>query len=126
MLNVILSISAGSVLGGLGRWVLSNKFNPVLAMMPLGTYLANIIAGYIIGLAVAFFSSHPTLPQNGGCLLSRVLRCVIDILDLLTRDCAGFPGGRIHHGMAEIALHVLSSLLMTWLGLLTWQVLQHR
>ncbi|EBS5795623.1 fluoride efflux transporter CrcB, partial [Salmonella enterica subsp. enterica serovar Saintpaul] len=34
MLNVILSISAGSVLGGLGRWVLSNKFNPVLAMMP--------------------------------------------------------------------------------------------
>ena len=32
----------------------------------------------------------------------------------------------IHHGMAEIALHVLSSLLMTWLGLLTWQVLQHR
>ena len=50
MLNVILSISAGSVLGGLGRWVLSNKFNPVLAMMPLGTYLANIIAGYIAGL----------------------------------------------------------------------------
>lgn len=64
MLNVILSISAGSVLGGLGRWVLSNKFNPVLAMMPLGTYLANIIAGYIIGLAVAFFSSHPTLPAE--------------------------------------------------------------
>lgn len=56
MLKLILAISVGSVVGGLLRWFLSLKLNILAFAIPLGTLLANLVAGYIIGFAIAFFN----------------------------------------------------------------------
>src|SRR5690625_1863143 len=61
MIKALLSIVLGASLGGLLRWGLSVKFNALWSVMPLGTYLANVIAGYVAGLALAFFSHLPSL-----------------------------------------------------------------
>src|SRR5690625_6837141 len=61
MYKTWFSISLGSALGGLLRWFLSVRFNHIWAMMPMGTYLANIIAGYLAGLAIAFFIQIPSI-----------------------------------------------------------------
>src|SRR5690625_6082131 len=61
MIKALLSIVLVSSLGGLLRWGLSVKFNALWSVMPLGTYLANVIAGYVAGLGLAFFSHLPSL-----------------------------------------------------------------
>src|SRR5215217_94756 len=64
MIASVLSISAGASIGALLRWLLAGRFNPLHPALPIGTLAANLIGGYLIGVAVAFFANHPELsPQ---------------------------------------------------------------
>ena len=63
MLSVV-SISLGASCGALLRWVLGTRLNHLLPAMPLGTLAANLIGGYLIGIAVEFFGKHPSLCRN--------------------------------------------------------------
>jgi CrcB protein len=63
----VLAIALGASFGALLRWVLGNQLNALFPFLPPGTLAANLLGGYLIGLAVAFFATHPTLPPNGGC-----------------------------------------------------------
>jgi hypothetical protein len=53
------------------------RLNPVFPTIPLGTLAANLIGGYVIGLAVAFFAVKTELPplQPGSEYLPCALRC---------------------------------------------------
>jgi CrcB protein len=64
MFASVLSISVGAALGALLRWVLAVRFNPSSPGLPLGTLAANLIGGYVIGLAVAYFAERPDLPPQ--------------------------------------------------------------
>jgi CrcB protein len=57
----LLAIAAGAALGAWLRWGLAYWLNPRVASLPLGTLAANLIGGYLIGLAVGAFASHPSL-----------------------------------------------------------------
>ena len=57
MLSTVLAISVGAGLGALLRWQLGLKLNALFPTLPPGTLVANIVGGYIIGLAVAYFAS---------------------------------------------------------------------
>src|SRR4051812_49705805 len=59
MLASIFSISAGASLGALLRWLLAGRLNPLFPALPLGTLAANLIGGYLIGVAVAVFPDWP-------------------------------------------------------------------
>src|SRR6476661_1323370 len=50
-----------AALGALARWRLSLWLNPVHTWIPLGTLAANLLGGWLIGLLVGFFQSHPHL-----------------------------------------------------------------
>lgn len=41
------------------RWQLGAKLNCYLLSMPPGTLTANLIGGYIIGFAIAYFAQAP-------------------------------------------------------------------
>jgi len=125
MITTILSISAGSVAGGLLRWFLSNKFNALWVVMPLGTYLANIIAGYIAGLAIAFFAQMPTLSAEWRLLIVTGFCGALSTFSTFSLEVVGaLQNGRLGFALIEIALHVFSALLMTFLGMITWQFFQ--
>ncbi|MGO8755533.1 MAG: CrcB family protein, partial [Gallionellaceae bacterium] len=51
-----LAVGIGAVLGAWLRWWLGVVLNPVFPTLPLGTLAANLIGGYLVGVAVAFFS----------------------------------------------------------------------
>ena len=64
MVMSILSVAAGASIGALLRWLLAGRFNPLFPALPLGTLAANLIGGYLIGVAVAIFANLPELsPQ---------------------------------------------------------------
>lgn len=57
----VVAISIGASLGALLRWWLGTQLNGLFPTIPPGTLAANLIGGYIIGLAIAFFSSYTDL-----------------------------------------------------------------
>lgn len=59
-----LAVGAGAAIGAWLRWGLGLWFNLVNPQIPLGTLFANLGGGYLVGLAVAFFSSHPGIPPE--------------------------------------------------------------
>jgi len=57
-----LAIGLGATLGAWMRWGLSIWLNALQQQLPLGTLLANLGGGYLIGIVVGFFQAYPALP----------------------------------------------------------------
>ena len=121
MLKLILAISVGSVAGGLLRWFLSLKLNVIAFTIPLGTLIANLIAGYIIGFAIAFFN-HSTLSSEWRLLIITGFCGGLSTFSTFSAEIVNFlQEGRFGWGLTTIAIHVAGSVLMTFLGVLTYQ-----
>jgi CrcB protein len=115
-----LAVGAGAALGAWARWLLGLALNPLLIGIPLGTLAANVIGGYLVGVAVGVFHLNTHFP------LAWKLFAITGFLGGLTtfstfsaevveRLLAGQPLLAI--GLAS--LHLAGSLLATYLGLLT-------
>ena len=56
ILITITAIGTGAFLGAVIRWFLSVWLNPLNIELPVGTLISNLVGGYLIGLAVSYFS----------------------------------------------------------------------
>ena len=74
MLKSVIAIACGAGLGALLRWFLGLQLNALFPTIPPGTWAANIIGGYVIGLAVAFFAANPTLDPQWRLLIVKIGR----------------------------------------------------
>jgi CrcB protein len=98
--------------------------NAVLPHLPLGTLAANLIGGYLIGVAVALFEAHGHLAPELRLLV------VTGFLGGLTTFSA-FSGEAVALLMSErwgwavmhIGAHLAGSIALTILGLLTVRAL---
>jgi len=120
MWKPIVAIAVGSVLGGLMRWGLGLRLNALFPDVPPGTLAANMIAGYIVGIALAFFAQAPGLSPEWRLLvitgfcggLSTFSTFSAEIVALLQR-------GQYALALGAIAIHVAGTLLMTFAGIAT-------
>ncbi|MES2237158.1 MAG: fluoride efflux transporter CrcB [Pseudomonadota bacterium] len=125
MLKPIIAISLGSSLGALLRWGLGIQLNSLFPTVPPGTLSANLIGGYIIGLAVGYFAQAPDIAPEWRLLiitgfcggLTTFSTFSAEVVDLLQQ-------GRLNWAVGAIAIHVTGSLLMTLAGLASWQWLK--
>lgn len=123
----IVAVFVGAGCGALARWELSLRFNPLLATLPVGTLLANLIGGYIIGLAMAFFSQWPGIPSEWRLLVITGFCGGLTTFSTFSAELLGvLQQGRLAWGVLAMVAHVAGSLLMTWLGLLSWSWWQGR
>ncbi|CAN5449315.1 fluoride efflux transporter CrcB [soil metagenome] len=56
-----LAVGLGAAIGAWLRWGLGLWFNHLHGQFPLGTLAANLSGAYMIGFAVAFFETSPSL-----------------------------------------------------------------
>lgn len=56
-----LAVGLGAAVGAWLRWGLGIMLNAMHPQLPLGTIFANLGGGYLIGIAVAFFSALPSI-----------------------------------------------------------------
>jgi CrcB protein len=59
-----LAVGGGAAIGAWLRWGLALWMNGWSSHLPLGTLLANLAGGYLIGIAVGFFGGYPGLPET--------------------------------------------------------------
>lgn len=125
MWKSIFAISLGAAIGALSRWSLGNQLNHLFPIVPLGTLAANLVGGYIIGIAIAYFSQASNIAPEwrlavitgfcGG--LTTFSTFSAEVISLLQQ-------GRTAWATGSIAIHVGGSLLMTVTGFISWQWLQ--
>ena len=125
MMYSILAISIGASLGAVLRWVLGLGLNTVFPTIPLGALAANLIGGYLIGVAFVFFANNPQLSPEWRLLiitgflggLTTFSTFSVEVTSLIQQNRVGWAG-------AAIMAHVLGSLLMTVAGMGTMAMLR--
>jgi CrcB protein len=117
-LRTILAICVGASLGALLRWGLGLKLNSLLPDLPPGTLAANLLGGYIIGIAIAYFAAAPAISAEWRLLiitgfcggLTTFSTFSAEVVSLLQEGRAAMAGGLV-------AIHVIGSVAMTFLGI---------
>ncbi|QRY81633.1 fluoride efflux transporter CrcB [Pseudomonas sp. PDNC002] len=121
MWKSILAVSLGAALGALLRWVLGLKLNTLLPSMPPGTVVANLIGGYIIGAAIAFFANTPGVAPEWRLLIITGFCGGLTTFSTFSAEVVVLlQQGRLAWAMGTVATHLAGSLLMTLAGL--WSV----
>lgn len=116
----ILSISLGAALGAVMRWLLSTRLNSLFPALPLGTLAANLIGGYLIGVAISYFALHVELPPQWRLLvITGFLGGLTTFSTFSAEVVTQLQQGNLVWAFAGIAVHVLGSLAMTMLGMAT-------
>ena len=118
MTTSLVAISLGASLGAVLRWFLGTKLNALFPSIPLGTLAANLVGGYLIGVAVAYFSSHPSLPPEWRLLVVTGFLGGLTTFSTFSAEVVSqLMAGRMMWALSGIAAHVAGSLLMTLLGI---------
>lgn len=121
MWKSILAVSLGAALGALLRWVLGLKLNTLLPSMPPGTVVANLVGGYIIGAAIAFFANSPGVAPEWRLLIITGFCGGLTTFSTFSAEVVVLlQQGRLAWAMSTVATHLAGSLLMTLAGL--WSV----
>jgi fluoride exporter len=116
----VLAVAIGGALGSLFRWFLGVRLNGLFPDLPLGTLAANVIAGYVIGVAVAFFARQPDIPGEWRLFIITGLMGGLSTFSTFSAEVvADLQQGRLGWAAGEVAIHVGASLTMTILGIVT-------
>jgi CrcB protein len=113
-----LAVAIGAVLGAWIRWWLGLQFNAAHPAIPLGTLTANLVGGFVIGLAVAYFHGRTDLPPELRlALVTGFLGALTTFSTFSAEAVALIERGAIGWAAAHAALHLAGSLVATAAGL---------
>jgi CrcB protein len=126
MFNSIIAIAVGGAVGCLLRWSLSVTLNSLFPSIPPGTLAANLIGGYLIGVAIVFFSNHPELaPEWRLLVITGFLGGLTTFSTFSAEVVTLLQQGRHLWACGAISVHVGGALMMTMLGIGTVAMLKH-
>ena len=124
-LYAFIAVGLGAAIGAWLRWNFGLWLNPVLPELPLGTLAANLVGGYLIGLAVAFFMQHPGLsPEWRLFIITGFLGGLTTFSTFSAETVTLLMRGQYAWSTAIVALHLGGSLLMTVMGMQTFKWVQ--
>lgn len=125
MIYTILAIFSGAGVGALLRWFLGTKLNSLYPTIPLGTLSANLLGGYLIGLAIAFFASNTAIaPEWRLFIITGFLGGLTTFSTFSAEIVTLIQEGRLSMSIIAALLHVMGSIVMTLLGIASYTLLQ--
>jgi CrcB protein len=118
MLRSVIAVCVGASLGALLRWWLGSQLNNLFPAIPPGTLTANLVGGYVVGIAIAFFATYSAIAPEWRLLiitgfcggLTTFSTFSAEIVTLLQQ-------GRSLWALGAAAAHLCGSVLMTLAGI---------
>jgi fluoride exporter len=124
MFGELAAVGIGAAFGAWLRWGFSVWLNPRIPHFPLGTLASNLVGGYLVGFAVAYFLARHDLPPHwrlfvitgflGG--LTTFSTFSAEVTELLSR-------GEYATGLLLAATHLVGSLMLTAAGFATFRAI---
>ena len=113
-----LAVGGGAAAGAWLRWWLGIILNPVFPTLPLGTLAANLLGGYMMGLALAILSQFEALPAEVRLLMTTGFLGGLTTFSTFSAEATTLIA-REQHGWAAalIGVHVAGSIAMTFAGI---------
>jgi len=121
----ILAIFFGAGFGALLRAGFNFLVVGSASMIPLGTLLSNLVGGYLIGVAIAFFGNNPNLtPEWRLFVITGFLGGLTTFSSFSAEVVTLMQRGEVTWALGTALLHLVGSLVLTFLGILTYQALK--
>lgn len=125
MLKPIFAISLGAALGALLRWFLGLKLNSLFPAIPPGTLAANLIGGYLVGLALPYFALATTIAPEWRLLIITGFCGGLTTFSTFSAEVVTLlQQGRWLMALSAVLVHVAGSLGATFAGIVTWHFLR--
>ena len=122
--SALLAVFMGAGIGACVRFGLGETLNRLLPPLPLGTLAANLIGGYLVGVAIAFFAWRTELsPLWRLALITGFLGGLTTFSTFSAEVINAFTRGETGWALAIALSHLAGSLLLTLLGLATVRAL---
>jgi len=120
-----LAVGAGAALGAWLRWGLALWLGSLHAYVQVGTLAANLVGGYLVGLALGFFSAYPGLsPEWRLFAITGFLGGLTTFSSFSGESVLLLQRGEVSWALAHTLLHLLGSILFCVAGFATWRVLR--
>ncbi len=115
-----LAVGVGAALGAWLRWWLGIAMNAIVPNLPLGTLAANLVGGYLIGVAVEYLSQQGGLPVEMRLFVITGFLGGLTTFSSFSAEAVGLlMGSRYAWAILLISSHLIGSIVMTVLGILT-------
>jgi CrcB protein len=116
----LVAVASGGVLGCLLRWGLAVWLNSSFPTVPPGTLAANLVGCFIIGMAVAFFTTYPGFAPEWRLFVTTGFCGGLTTFSTFSAEVVSLlQSGRSLWALAAICVHLGGSLLMTIAGIAT-------
>jgi CrcB protein len=121
----IFAIFFGAGFGALLRAGFNYATVGIASSVPLGTFISNMVGGYLIGIAVAFFGNNPHLSPEWKLLVVTGFLGGLTTFSSFSAEVVGFmQRGEFTWALGTALLNLVGSLVLTFLGILTYQALK--
>ncbi len=112
-----VAVGVGAMLGAWGRWALGLWLNAGGRSLPLGTLVANVAGGFLIGVAVAWFARNPDLaPEWRLFAITGFLGALTTFSTFSIESFGLIARGAFGWALAHSALHLFGALAAAAIG----------
>lgn len=119
-----LAVGLGAAIGAWLRWCLGMWLNNIHQHIPLGTLVANLGGGFIIGMATSFFFWHNNLsPEWRLFIITGFLGGLTTFSTFSAETVLMLQRGEYVWASIQILLHVAGSILMCIAGFAAYRYL---
>ena len=121
----VLAIFCGAGLGALLRAGLTFFTAAFTENIPLGTTISNLVGGYLIGVAVAFFGTNSGLsPEWRFFVITGFLGGLTTFSSFSIEVVQFIQRGEVITSLGSALINLIGSLVLTFLGIWTYQALK--
>lgn len=115
-----IAVGVGAALGAWLRWWLGIALNAITPNLPLGTLAANLIGGYLVGVAVEYFSQQGAIPVEMRLFVITGFLGGLTTFSSFSAEAVGLlMESRYAWAILLISSHLIGSIVLTVLGIFT-------
>jgi CrcB protein len=120
-----IAVGGGAAAGAWLRWLLGLWLNGIFPTLPLGTLAANLLGGYLIGVAAEVFTTRAGLPPELRLFAVTGLLGGLTTFSTFSAEAVGLISrGQLFWAVTHTGAHLAGSLVMTMLGIFSVRLLQ--